>query len=125
MARYLGTYQSDRGDRYQSVLLLVTIEGNLTPSSLDQDVLPNIFLNTVTPYLKGNGCSIPFTKRYARLLINTGQWVKCSLPFMPGTTEYNQFFISAAASFNQIREVGIVGESVSDTWVNFQNGKRP
>jgi hypothetical protein len=124
MGRYLGTYQSDRGDRYPSALLLVTIDKTLTSQSLDQEILPSILLNTVTPSLKGNGCSTPFTKRYARLLLNTGQWVKCTLPFMPGTTEYNQFFITAAASFNQVREIGIVGESVSDIWVNLQNGKR-
>lgn len=125
MARYLGTYQSDRGDRYHSALLLVTIDRTLTTQALDQEVLPSIFLNTFEPIVKGNGCSIPFTKRYVRLLLNTGQWLNCTLPFMPGTTEYNQFFITAAASFNQIREIGIVGESQSDAWVNFKNAKKP
>ena len=124
MARYLGTYQSDRGDRYPGVVFLVTIDRSLSSLALDQEVLPSIFLDTFSAVSKGNGCSIPLTKRYAQLRLNSGQLLNCTLPFMPGTTEYNQFCIAAAANFNQIREIGIIGERVSDQWVNFQNGKR-
>ena len=126
MAKYLGTYQSDRGDRYPGALLSVGIGGSPSPEALDREVLPQIFFDRVIATPKGKGCaSLPFSKRYARLMLSDGQWLNVPLPFMPGTTELNQFMIQAAASYSQIREIGIVGESIGDAWVNFQNGKKP
>ncbi|MGL5874013.1 MAG: hypothetical protein ACRC2R_16865 [Xenococcaceae cyanobacterium] len=130
MADYVGNYLND----YNRITALAKLQVYLvngvtfdtsrgtrenTNTDFDNRYLPSIFLNAVEPYQKGNPfCPPNVTLRYAKLYLSTEQYLKVELPFLPGTTQYNQFFIDA--SFNtDILTIGIEGERINPYYLSF------
>jgi hypothetical protein len=130
MADYVGNYQND----YNRITALAKLQvylvngvtfdtsrGTRENTNLDFDnrILPSVFFAAVEPLQKGSPfCPPNLTLRYAKLYLSIEQYVKVELPFRPGTSEYNQFFIEA--SFNsEIISVGIEGERILPYYLVF------
>ena len=125
MAEYLGDYYWDIEDKVTVFTLLSSylvtgatlntsrgIREN-TDFDFDSQYLPAVYWNNVTrkPEKLKRFCPVPIRKRYAKLYLCATSYLHVDLPFKPGTSEYDQFFIEAAFNFD-ILSVGIEGEFI-------------
>lgn len=93
---------------------LTTTRGTRENTSLefDSDYLPSVFLNAAQPYIKGYPvCPLSVTPRFAKLYLSNDSYLRVDLPFLPGTTRFNQFFLEAGAN-TDILTIGIEGETI-------------
>ncbi len=127
MAVYLGNYEADSSKRFDCAVLTVgfievttgEIRGQFSPSTPgdDQRYLPDVwFANTELKDRRRPGCSLPHTPRFALLWITNTSYLRVPLPFRPGTTEYNQFFIAVSVN-TRLTTVGQRGEIVGSNWL--------
>jgi hypothetical protein len=116
MANYTGTYYSDLGLVQRLTKLEVYNKvGNtrtVTTSAFDVDYLPEVYRSATNEITntKVGVCQFSYGRmRYAKLYFNSTDYLHVDLPFLPNTSEYNQFFI--AVSFNErVITVGLEGE---------------
>lgn len=119
---YLGVYTDDYGKKtYYRLEVFLVANGTRqeTDRSLDNDYLPDVYKASV---LLSDGtvpsCPKNTTPRYAKLYINSTDYLHVDLPFPPSSSEYNQFFISA--SFNPlIISVGLQGERITNHFLKY------
>jgi hypothetical protein len=129
MANWWGDYQSDTGKVFLRTILPVgwvevtrgEIAGSFSLSSEDDDsrYLPRLwFENTNIPQRREAFCPFPHTPRYALLWVTEAIYLRVPLPWMPGSTLYNQFFITLAFDFDsKLLTVGQRGEQISSNWL--------
>jgi hypothetical protein len=130
MADYVGDYANDFnrvvGLTKLPVYLvtntsLTTVLGTRENTSFefDSQYLPSVFLNAVQPYTKGFPvCPINITPRFAKLYLTNDSYLRVELPFIPGSSSFNQFFIAVGANIN-ILTIGIEGEAIKPYYLNF------
>jgi hypothetical protein len=125
MAIYSGTYHGDSGVIQKAARLQVysVIDGSRVNTSLsfDDNYLPPVFkVNTVSAGRGFRGCDYSVGQvRYARLYLNGSDYLHVDLPFIPGSSEYDQFFI--AVSFNTaVVTVGLEGERVNSEILRYK-----
>jgi hypothetical protein len=115
MADYTGIYDDDFSVKTfvrLRVYLVVNGSRENTSEAFDRDYLPNVYLNNVRSYtLKSPNCPIDTRLRFARLYVNSIDFVHVDLPFKPGSQNYDLFFTET--SFNSlIITQGITGETI-------------
>jgi hypothetical protein len=121
MANYTGTYYSDLGLVQELARLEVysRINGTrvVTTSEFDTDYLPEVYRSVTNEIInpRFRGCLFNYGRiRFAKLYFNSTDYLHVDLPFLPNTSEYNQFFI--ATGFNEkVTTVGLAGELISDS----------
>lgn len=130
MANYIGNYTND----YNRVTGLAKLQVYLvtgtsrattrgtrenTTSLFDSDYLPGVFLNAVELFVKGFPvCPLNIVPRFAKLYLTNDSYLRVELPFIPGSSEYNQFFIAVGADIN-ILTIGIEGETINPYRLKF------
>lgn len=129
MATWVGIYEADSGKFFNLTALTVgfvdvtvgEIRGTFTRSTVadDEKYLPSIwFQECKLAERRQSFCNLPHTPRYALLWVTETLYLRVPLPFRPGTTQYNQFFISLAFDFSEkLVTVGQRGEQVSSNWL--------
>jgi hypothetical protein len=115
MADYTGIYEDDFSVKtFVRLRVYLVVNGTRedTSETFDRDYLPDVYRNNVRPYaLKSPICPIDTRLRFARLYVNSIDFVHVDLPFKPGSQNYDLFFI--ATGFNSlIITQGITGETI-------------
>jgi hypothetical protein len=127
MAVYLGNYEADSSRLFKCAVLTVgfvevttgEIRGqfSLSTEADDRRYLPDVwFANVELKDRRRPGCSLPHTPRYALLWITNTLYLRIPLPFPPGSSAYNQFFIATSVN-TDLTTVGQRGEQVSSNWL--------
>lgn len=97
------------------------IVGSFALSTEDDDrrYLPDLwFENTNQPQRREAFCPLPHTPRYALLWKTETLYLRVPLPWLPGSTLYNQFFITLAFDFSdKWLTVGQIGERITSNWL--------
>jgi hypothetical protein len=127
MADYLGVYSDDFGGKTFIRLQVYSVVNNTRQNTnfrFDADYLPDVFKRFVRPFERNSpNCQSTITPRYAKLYLNGTDYLHVDIPFAPGTSEYDQFFI--AVSFDpSIVTVGIEGERIPTTILRFKADAR-
>jgi hypothetical protein len=129
MATWAANYEADSGKFFKCVSLSVgfvevttgEIRGTFSQSPIEEDrrLIPQIWLDNAQEIQRGQRfCALPHTPRYALLWVTETLYLRVPLPFRPGTTQYNQFFIALAFDFSEkLVTVGQRGEQVSGNWL--------
>ena len=115
MAIYTGIYDDDFSVKTfvrLQVYLVVNNSRENTSEDFDRDYLPSVYLDNIRPFtVKSPNCPIDTRLRFARLFVNSSDFVHVDLPFKPGSQNYDLFFI--ATGFNSlIITQGITGETI-------------
>jgi hypothetical protein len=126
MAIYIGNYTSDLQKIFRLVFLQVYLRSVADRDKTDTDLesdrqyLPSIFLQNVIPFERGmKTCSLDgITPRFAKLYIGANSYLHVDFPFLPGTTEYIEFFRQNNAKSN-IVTIGIEGEKINPDYLRF------
>jgi hypothetical protein len=130
VADYIGDYTNDynRTTGLARLQVYLIVDTSLTTSrgtrenttfEFDSDYLPSIFLSSVQPFApKDPNCPLTVTPRFAKLYLTNSSYLRVELPFRPGSSEFNQFFISAGANTN-ILTFGISGETIKPYHLTF------
>jgi hypothetical protein len=124
MAVYIGNYTSDLQKVFRLVFLQVYLVADRnrddTNPDFDSQYLPDIFLQNVLLFERGmKTCPLDgITPRFAKLYIGANFYLHVDLPFLPGTTEYIEFYRQVNAKSN-IVTIGIEGEKIDPDYLRF------
>lgn len=117
MAKYSGKYQLLSGNYQYSVFDVFLVDGRArinTDFPEDSLYLPNIWLRSVKPFSERDSfCTLTFTPRRAKLFTNNTAFLSVPLPWLEGSTDFNQFLIECGVNL-AINSIGLLPEILSD-----------